>query len=79
MTLDPNNARAGVPPSTPQDLVLARLHGVLDGGAFEHPWNRLQAIPLKNPGLCKVLRLPSGDMESPNVPKQPRNLTIDIN
>jgi hypothetical protein len=42
-------------PPTPQDLVLARLHGALDGGAVEHPWNlnanlRLQATPPENPG-----------------------------
>ena len=52
-----------------------------DGGSFEHPWNRLQATP---PGcgksaLCKVLRVPSEDMESPNVPKQLCKLTININ
>jgi hypothetical protein len=76
MTLDPNNARAGVArylvgpvPPTPQDLILARLHGALDGGAVEHPWNlnanlRLhwQATPRKIQAPCKVLRLPSGDM-----------------
>jgi hypothetical protein len=35
--------------------------------------------PGKSEALCKVSRLPSGDTESPNVPKQPRNLTVNIN
>jgi hypothetical protein len=65
MTLDPNNACAevaryllgvgAVPPPTPQDLVLAWLHGALDGGALEHPWNanlRLQATPPGKSGPC---------------------------
>jgi hypothetical protein len=42
-----------MPPLTPQDLALARLHAALNGGAFENPWNtnlRLHATPLENPG-----------------------------
>jgi hypothetical protein len=72
MALDPNNARTGVaryllgvgpmPPPTPQDLALARLHRALDGGAFEHPWNANlppQATPLANPGPVQgATRLP---------------------
>ena len=70
---DPNNARAGVaryflvvgpvPPPMPRDLVLARLHGVLDGGVFEHPWNvnlHLQATPLENPGSVQGATPPIG-------------------
>jgi len=53
MTLDPNNARAGV--ATHLLLPLKTLYWLgymelFDGGVFEHPWNRLQATPLENPG-----------------------------
>ena len=48
-------------------------------GYMENANLRLQPRPWKIRALCKVLRPPSGDMEVPNVPKQPRNLTININ
>jgi hypothetical protein len=75
MTLDPNNACAevaryllgvgAVPPPTPQDLVLARLHGALDGGALEHPLHGMQIFvfrlhPLENPGPVQGARPPIG-------------------
>jgi hypothetical protein len=63
MALDPDNTRAGVakgpllgvgpmPPPTPQDIALARLHRALDG-AFQQPWNTNlppHATPLENSG-----------------------------
>jgi hypothetical protein len=77
-----------VPPPTPQDLILARLRGALNGGVFErfeHPWNanlRLQATPLENPGSCARCYEPTppiGGHGGTQVPKQLRKLNININ
>ncbi|KAI0286114.1 hypothetical protein BGY98DRAFT_1092891 [Russula aff. rugulosa BPL654] len=77
---DPNNARArvaiakyllGVGPVPPP--VSHKL------GYMENANLRLQATPLENPGPVQGATPPSGDMEVPNVPKLPRNLTININ
>ena len=48
-------------------------------GYMENADLRLQPRPWRIQALCKVLHPPSGDMEVPNVPKEPRNLTININ
>ncbi|KAI0283626.1 hypothetical protein BGY98DRAFT_1183867 [Russula aff. rugulosa BPL654] len=48
-------------------------------GYMENANLRLQATPPENPGPVQGATPPSGDMEVPNVPKLPRNLTININ
>ena len=81
MTLDPNNVHARQPglQGTPSELVpclLLSLKTLYKLGYMENANLRLQATPLENPGPVQGATPPSGDME---VPKVPRNLTININ